>query len=136
MLTKRSLLCVALLALVALLVTAPAATARDCEARNPLTAWKHRDGSFRRVSNVEGWRAGPNSPQPTFVWKEYDNSQAEQCTFVEVNRDFANGQIMIEDPKRGMQLLLRGDLSAHKSTGDQQFQKLYSGGWMRVIDCS
>lgn len=118
---------VALLVLLMAVALATTASAKNCEAKNTLSAWKHGGGMFRRMPNPE--------VKGTFVWKEFDNNWNVQATFHETSKEWQQQQVILEDKSRGVSILLRADVCGIKQSGDQQFQKLYSGGWVRVIDC-
>lgn len=124
----RRFLCVLLLLGLVAVTAVPVVTAKNCEARNTLSVWKHGGGMFRRMPSP--------GARGTFVWKEFDNSWNVLATFQESMRDVAQQQVVLVDKERGVSILLRTDVCGIRQTDEQQFQKLYGGTWMRVVDCT
>ena len=108
-----------------LVVLAAAAEAKLCRESPSSSVWKHEKGSFKRV--------GPKQ------WKEFNDKNVPNAeTFTEVLRE--GSSIVIGDAKRGVEILLKEDIAGIKQRGDGQaagnFQQLYKGSFLRVVDCT
>jgi hypothetical protein len=118
--TSTLLLAAVLLLLV--LGTSTRVEANLCKVGKSNAAWKHNGGIFRRkgLKSIE--------------WTEYDNDGKPGSDFVEETRE--GDQIVITNHARGISILLRHDLAGIRNRGEQQFQQLYQGGWLKVADCT
>ncbi|CUG90241.1 membrane-associated protein, putative [Bodo saltans] len=121
-LTCMSALLLVAALLLAVLGTPTSVDANLCKVGKSNSAWKHGGGIFRRK--------GPKSIE----WTEYDNDGKAGSDFVEETRE--GDQLVITNQVRGISILLRHDLAGIRNRGEQQFQQLYQGGWMKVADCT
>ena len=110
-------------AVIALLIAAAAVEAKDCKVLNKHLVWKHAGGTFRKIRG-------------TNMWVEYNKEGQEGARFSE--KMVEGEQVVITDAKRGVSILLRGDLAGIQNKGEQegQFQQLYGGGWTKTVDCT
>ena len=112
---------VAILLVVLLAMCATAVDGRTCRTLKAKNAWKHQGGTFRKVPR-------------TLTWTEYDNKGIALSEFTEEMRE--GEQVVITSEARGISLLLRGDLAGIRNRGEQNFQQLYQGHWMKMVDCT
>ena len=112
------LICALVLLACSFFLTADARTCRTLKAKN---AWKHQGGTFRKVPR-------------TLIWMEYDNKGIATSEFHEEMRE--GDQVVITSEARGISLLLRGDLAGIRNRGEHNFQQLYQGHWMKMVDCT
>lgn len=92
-----------------------------CRTLKARTAWKHAGGTFRKVLR-------------TTSWIEYDNKGNAGSEFLEELKE--GEQLVITNEARGISILLRSDLAGIRQRGEHNFQQLYGGGWMKMVDCT
>jgi hypothetical protein len=112
---------VIVLLLLLLLLAPEGAHARNCRTLKAKNAWKHQGGTFRKLPR-------------TLTWVEYDGKGIATSEFTEELRE--GDQVVITSQSRGISLLLRGDLAGIRNRGEQNFQQLYQGHWMKMVDCT
>ncbi|KAG5505784.1 hypothetical protein JKF63_05120 [Porcisia hertigi] len=112
------------------------AHAKDCITRGPehMSVWKHKEGSFQCNNCIGAESAALHSRAARRRWTEYDKDRHAVNTFLEGHRD--NAQVVLEDDKRGVSILLRHDLSGIRNEGEQSFRQLYQGTFISVVDCT
>ena len=123
-----------LLAVAAILVVVVATTmsssslvsAKLCKESRSSSIWKHEKGSFKKV--------GPK------VWKEFNDKNIPSPD--EFEQVLTEGTaVVIHDKKRDVQILLKDDVAGIKNAdairrGDPNFNQLYSGSFIKVMDCT
>jgi len=99
------------------------ANAKLCVESLSSAIWKHNDGSFKKV--------GPKT------WREFNGKNEPNAeTFEEVLKEGTS--IVIHDKARDVQVLLKEDVAGIKQGGDigGNFNQLYQGGFLKVMDCT
>lgn len=96
------------------------ARANDCRPSSSYI-WKHNGGTFRKIVG-----------SPT--WVEYNANGEPGAKFQQIQEE--NEQIIILDPERNVQILLRHDLAGIKNADQQQFNQLYQGSFLKTYDCT
>ncbi|KAH9597611.1 hypothetical protein LSM04_004777 [Trypanosoma melophagium] len=95
--------------------------AKECDLKQGMRAWKHDGGMFLRDGN-------------SVTWHEMDSKGTSIAVFTEQTRQ--DGQIILFDEKRNMQLLLRSDLCAVRQGDQEDFHQLYAGHFLKTVDCT
>lgn len=111
----KAALCVAVVLCVALVA------AKECRAGAARQVWKHSKGSFKHVPGTNDWQ-------------EVNEDGSLGSLFRQVLTEGTS--IVIRNDDRKIELLLRDDLAGIKNEGEQQFQQLYGGGWLSIVDCT
>ena len=106
--------------LVALGMSVPSECKR-CSVTSDPRVWVHDNGQFRHLKN-------------TNKWVEMNDKNEVVSTFEEEQR--VDMQIVIGSREREVSILLQGDLAGIRNKGQQNFQQLYGGGWVKVADCT
>jgi hypothetical protein len=123
----RALTFLLLVAVMAVLMSYPSSVvdAKVCAPTNQALAWKHGGGYFQKL----------RSPADSGEWVEYDNKNGPGTRFTEILRE--GNQVVLYNPDRNVKILLRDDLAGiAQGKDEQQFQQLYQGTWMKVLDCT
>lgn len=117
-----------LLVVVAVLALSPSATdAHMCKQSSQAAMWKHGGGSFKKIPG-------------TIKWREYNaKNEPNSDIFEEVLKE--GSAIVIHDKKRNVKILLKDDVagiqhSAQIESGSGNFDKLYGGSFVTVMDCT
>ncbi|PWU91430.1 hypothetical protein C4B63_43g1033c [Trypanosoma cruzi] len=95
--------------------------AKECVVKKGMRAWKYDRGSFLRDGQ-------------SITWHEVNEKGERLATFTELTRQ--EGQLLLHDEKRNMDLLLRSDLCAVRHKGEENFRQLYAGKFMKTVDCT
>jgi hypothetical protein len=83
--------------------------------------WKHAQGSFKKMPNGRDWQ-------------EVNNDGTLGSSFRQIHEE--GSSIVIRNDEREVELLLRDDLCGIKNKGESQFQQLYPGSWIQILDCT
>lgn len=110
-----ALRCFAIFVLVALCV------GKECRPGPERQVWKHEKGTFKSVAGTK-------------QWQEYNSDGTLGTLFRQIHQE--GTAIVIRNDEREIELLLRDDLCGIKNKGESQFQQLYSGGWLKIVDCT
>lgn len=100
--------------------------AKMCRESKSSSIWKHAGGSFKKV--------GPNT------WKEFnDKNIPTPDVFEQVLTE--GTAVVIHDKRRDLQILLKDDVAGVKNSeairrNDPNFQQLYAGSFIKVMDCT
>ncbi|RNF08496.1 hypothetical protein TraAM80_02722 [Trypanosoma rangeli] len=114
-------LCCGLLLFLLLAASVCTVEAKECTVKKGMRAWKYDGGSFLRDGQ-------------SITWHEMDKKGVRLASFTEVTRQ--EGQVLLHDAKRNMDLLLRSDLCAVRHSGEENFRQLYAGKFMKTVDCT
>ncbi|ORC89547.1 uncharacterized protein TM35_000123220 [Trypanosoma theileri] len=95
--------------------------AKECSVKQGMRAWKHDGGMFLREGT-------------TLIWHEMDKKGTRIAAFTEEMRQ--DGQVILRDEKRDMQILLRSDLCAMRHGNQEEFHQLYAGQFLKTVDCT
>ena len=109
----RVLVCLTLLVL--------AACAKECRSGADRMVWKHEKGTFKNIPGTKNWQ-------------EHNNDGTLGSLFRQIHQEGTS--IVIRNDEREVELLLRDDLCGIKNKGEGQFQQLYPGGWVKIVDCT
>jgi hypothetical protein len=105
------------------LALAAGADARLCVPSKTATMWRHGGGTFKRT------------PGSAAEWREYSKENVpNDSKFRQVHVEGTS--IIIQDDERNVQVLLREDLAGIRNVGEPQFQQLYQGEFVKVVDCT
>ena len=96
-------------------------SAKECKPGPDRHVWKHEKGSFRKQPNGRDWQ-------------EVNNDGTLGSLFRQIHQE--GTAVVIRNDEREVELLLRDDLCGIKNKGEQQFQQLYGGSWVRIVDCT
>ena len=110
-----------LVAAVLLAVLPAAADARDCKMGKSGHVWKHEKGTFKRVLGTKTWHEYNENNEKG---GEFKQTLIEGSSYVLHNKD------------RNVDVLLREDLAGIRNKGEQQFQQLYGGSFVKTVDCT
>ncbi len=100
--------------------------AKLCKESRSSSVWKHEKGSFKKIGGK--------------LWKEFnDKNIPSSDTFEQVLTE--GTAVVLHDKKRDVQILLKDDVAGIKNSdaikrGDQNFNQLYSGHFIKVMDCT
>ena len=111
--------CLVLVLLCALFTAAT--VGKECKPGPERQVWTHENGSFRKQPNGRDWQ-------------EMNNDGTLGSLFRQIHQEGTS--IVIRNDEREIELLLRDDLCGIKNKGEEQFQQLYGGGWVRIVDCT
>ena len=101
-------------------------SAKLCKESRSSSIWKHEKGSFKKV--------GPKT------WKEFNDKNIPSPD--EFEQVLTEGTaVVIHDKKRNVQILLKDDVAGIKNAeairrNDPNFNQLYSGHFIKVMDCT
>ncbi|KAG8343049.1 hypothetical protein TRVL_06121 [Trypanosoma vivax] len=94
--------------------------ARECRVLDNMNAWRHEGGLFVRDGDAVSWT-------------EVRSNGAGTTNLVEAARE--NGHVILYESALKAFLILRNDLAAVKHDDDDQFRQLYSGSFIKAVDC-
>lgn len=97
------------------------AEARECKVKKGSHVWKHAGGTFRRIKG-------------TLNWEEANEKGEGHTVFTEVTRE--NDNLVIRNEERGVNILLRNDMAGIQNKGQNGYQQLYAGSWLKTVDCT
>lgn len=95
--------------------------AKRCSVSSEPRVWVHDNGQFRHIRG-------------TNKWVEMNDKNEEIWTFEEEQKH--GEQVIVHSKERELSILLQGDLAAIRPKGQQNFQQLYGGQWVKVADCT
>eukprot|EP00008_Paramoeba_atlantica_P015169 CAMPEP_0201495002 /NCGR_PEP_ID=MMETSP0151_2-20130828/51399_1 /ASSEMBLY_ACC=CAM_ASM_000257 /TAXON_ID=200890 /ORGANISM="Paramoeba atlantica, Strain 621/1 / CCAP 1560/9" /LENGTH=103 /DNA_ID=CAMNT_0047883687 /DNA_START=44 /DNA_END=355 /DNA_ORIENTATION=- len=97
-------------------------SAATCTLRNEPRLWQHDKGEFRRS------RGKSNS------WEEIN--EEGQITSRFTQQQLSGRQVILRNNERDITLVLTEEMAGIRGKGQEQFQQLYAGSWVKIADCT
>jgi hypothetical protein len=112
---------VVLCALLAVALLPAGAAAKECQMGRSGDFWKHEKGSFKRVRGTK-------------TWHEYNAENEKGGEFKQIQTE--GTAFVLHSKDRNVDILLREDLAGIRNKGEQQFNQLYGGAFLKSVDCT